>query len=106
MERFRIEVGSEHGVKPANIVGAIANEVDMDSEFIGHIEIFDNYSTVDLPAGMPKPVMQTLRKTWVSGKRMGLKKLPGQDDNKTSRKPKKPGKRQTTKNKKKTRRKS
>lgn len=96
MERFRIEVGLNDGVKPANIVGAIANEVDLDSDYIGHIEILDSYSTVDLPADMPKQIMQILRKTWVSGKRMGLRKLSSNDkkrgkkqDNKSSKKPRK-----------------
>ena len=41
---------------PANIVGAIANEADLDSKFIGRIEIFDDYSLVDLPEDMPERV--------------------------------------------------
>ena len=54
MQRFRIDVGHTHGAKPGNIVGAIANEGNMDSKHIGAIEIYDNFSTVDLPEGMPK----------------------------------------------------
>ena len=41
MERFRVEVGYDHGVKPGNIVGAIANEAGLDSKMIGQIEIYD-----------------------------------------------------------------
>src|SRR5690606_36919970 len=41
METFRLEVGRVHGVKPANIVGAIANEAGLDSEDIGNIQIND-----------------------------------------------------------------
>jgi ATP-dependent RNA helicase DeaD len=40
MDRFRIEVGHQHKVKPGNIVGAIANEADIDSKYIGRINIF------------------------------------------------------------------
>jgi ATP-dependent RNA helicase DeaD len=65
MERYRIEVGYEHGVKPGNIVGAIANEAGLDSKLIGQIEIFDHYSVVDLPTGMPKDIFQDLQKTRV-----------------------------------------
>jgi ATP-dependent RNA helicase DeaD len=65
MKRFRIEVGYDHGVKPGNIVGAIANEAGLDSKMIGQIEIFDGYSVVDLPDGMPKNVFQDLQKAWV-----------------------------------------
>ncbi len=65
MKRFRVEVGYDHGVKPGNIVGAIANEAGIDSKMIGQIEIFDGYSVVDLPDGMPKDVFQDLQKAWV-----------------------------------------
>ncbi|RZA31588.1 MAG: DEAD/DEAH box helicase, partial [Lysobacteraceae bacterium] len=53
MESFRIEVGHAHGVKPANIVGAIANEAGLDSKYIGRIDIQDDYTVLDLPEGMP-----------------------------------------------------
>jgi ATP-dependent RNA helicase DeaD len=72
MERFRIEVGHSHGVKPGNIVGAIANEADIDSEHIGRIVIHDDYSTVDLPEGMPPEIFDHLRGVWVSGQRLGI----------------------------------
>ncbi|HEX8957215.1 MAG TPA: DEAD/DEAH box helicase, partial [Burkholderiaceae bacterium] len=49
MQTFRIEVGHMHGVKPGNIVGAIANEANLDSKYIGRIEIYDDFSTLDLP---------------------------------------------------------
>jgi ATP-dependent RNA helicase DeaD len=76
MERFRIEVGYKHGVKPGNIVGAIANEAGLDSQHIGHIDIHTEHSTVDLPLGMPKEVFQDLRKTRVCGQRLDISR-PG-----------------------------
>ena len=75
MERFRIEVGNTHGVKPGNIVGAIANEAEIDSEHIGRIEIFADYSTVDLPEGMPKELMKHLKTVWISGQRLQISRL-------------------------------
>ncbi|WP_323847151.1 DEAD/DEAH box helicase [Microbulbifer magnicolonia] len=75
MERFRIEVGREHGVKPGNIVGAIANEVDLESSYIGRIEIYPEYTTVDLPEGMPKEVFQHLKQVRVAGRPMKIAKL-------------------------------
>jgi ATP-dependent RNA helicase DeaD len=77
MERFRIEVGYRHGVKPGNIVGAIANEAGLDAQHIGHIDIHTDYSTVDLPRGMPKEVFQDLRQTRVCGQRLDISR-PGQ----------------------------
>ena len=71
-ERFRIEVGYDHGVKPGNIVGAIANEAGLDGEHIGHIDIHADHSLVDLPVGMPREVFNDLRKTRVCGQRLML----------------------------------
>ena len=75
MERFRLEVGRQHGVKPGNIVGAIANEAGLDAEHIGHIDIQTDFSLVDLPIGMPKEVLQDLRKAWVCGQRLNISRL-------------------------------
>lgn len=71
-ERFRIEVGHVHGVKPGNIVGAIANESGLDGEHIGSIEIEAEYSLVDLPAGMPKDLFDDLKKTRICGRPMNI----------------------------------
>ncbi|MFH1853463.1 MAG: DEAD/DEAH box helicase [Candidatus Neomarinimicrobiota bacterium] len=75
MERFQIQVGHSHGVKPGNIVGAIANEAGLDSEFIGRIDIFDDYSTVDLPAGMPREILELLKSVVVAGQRLNMAKF-------------------------------
>ncbi len=66
-ERYRLEVGHKHGVKPGNIVGAIANEAGLDGEHIGQIEIDEEFSLVDLPVGMPKDIFMDLKKVRVCG---------------------------------------
>ena len=71
-ERYRIEVGRQHGVRPGNIVGAIANEAEVDAEYIGRIQIFDDHSLVDLPEGMPKEIYRHLQSVWVSGQKLRL----------------------------------
>ncbi|MCQ8129982.1 DEAD/DEAH box helicase [Methylomonas rivi] len=74
MELFRIEVGHSDGVKPGNIVGAIANETGIDGEHIARIKIEENYSTVELPAGMPKDLFQALKRVRVAGKPLNISK--------------------------------
>jgi ATP-dependent RNA helicase DeaD len=71
-ETFRIEVGHVHGVKPNNIVGAIANEAGIDSEYIGRIDIREDHSFIDLPTGMPKKIFKDLQKVWVSGRQLRI----------------------------------
>ncbi len=78
MRTFRIEVGHVHGVKPGNIVGAIANEAGLDSKYIGRIEIYDDYSVLDLPDGMPKELFEHLKTVWVAGQQLRISQADGQ----------------------------
>lgn len=80
MERYRIEVGHQDNVRPGNIVGAVANEGGIEGEFIGPINIYDNYSTIDLPEGMPNDVYNVLRQVRVAGKPLQLKKATESDN--------------------------
>lgn len=75
MERYRIEVGRDDGVMPRNIVGAMINEAGLDSDAIGPIQLYDTYSTVDLPVGMPPALREFLQDVWVSGKKMRISLL-------------------------------
>jgi ATP-dependent RNA helicase DeaD len=72
MQRYRIEVGHRDGVRPGNIVGAVANEAGIDGGSIGPIKILDSFSTIDLPEGLPRDLYQTLRNTWVVGKQLRI----------------------------------
>jgi len=72
MDRYRIEVGHNHDVMPGNIVGAIANEANIESKFIGRINIHDEYSLVDLPKDMPKEMVDELKNVWVSGQQLKI----------------------------------
>ncbi len=71
-ERFRLEVGAEHGVRPADIVGAIANETGLEGAMIGPIRIAGDHSLVDLPEGMPRTVFRALRQVWVCGRKLAI----------------------------------
>lgn len=66
MRRYRIDVGHNHKIKPSNILSVIANEAEIDGEYIGSIQIFDHCSTIDLPNEMPQEVLEILRKTKIS----------------------------------------
>ena len=75
VELYRVEVGHENGVQPGNLVGAIANEAGLASSNIGRIAIYDAYSTIELPAGMPKEVFRLLKKVWVSGRQLDISRM-------------------------------
>jgi ATP-dependent RNA helicase DeaD len=75
MERFRIEVGWRDRVKPGNIVGAIANEAGLNGRSIGRIQIFDAYSLVDLPKGMPEEVFKGLQRLRVMNRELQISRV-------------------------------
>jgi len=115
MCRYRLEVGYRDDVKPGNILGAVANEADIDSDYIGSIDIYDEFSTIDLPAGMPGETFAVLKKTRVCGKALRISELgstahksappksKGKGKGKSRGKPtaSKPGRKRTPKSKKK-----
>jgi ATP-dependent RNA helicase DeaD len=72
MRTFRIAVGHEHGVKPGNIVGAIANEANIESKFIGRIDIYDDYTVLDLPDNLPSEMMDHLKSVRVAGQALNI----------------------------------
>ncbi|MFT7525723.1 MAG: ATP-dependent RNA helicase DeaD [Arenicella sp.] len=84
MRRFRLDVGRRNQVKPGNIVGAIANEAELESKYIGEIEIRDEYSTVDLPADMPKEVMAILKRARVAGRPLEITIFRGGETSSTT----------------------
>ncbi len=75
MVRYKLSVGYDDDVKPGNIMGAIANEAEIESEYIGVIDIYDEFSTIDLPAGMPKETFDVLKNTRVCGRKINITEL-------------------------------
>ena len=74
LEKYRLDVGRSHGVQVKNIVGAIANEADINSRFIGDIKLNDDYSTIELPKGMPEATLKHLQNVYVCKRQLKIKK--------------------------------
>ena len=84
MVTYRLEVGKNDNVDPSNIVGAIANEADISSQYIGQIILHDDHSTVDLPDGMPDEIFKILKKARVRSKALNISLDKGGDKSKPS----------------------
>ena len=65
-------MGRTDGVEVRHIVGAIANEGDINSRYIGNIKLFDTHSTIELPKGMPTDLLQHFTRTRVMNKPMNM----------------------------------
>jgi ATP-dependent RNA helicase DeaD len=75
MRRYRLAVGRKDNIKPGNVLGAIANEAEISSEFIGAIQIFQDFTTIDLPDEMTKETLVILKKTRVFDKKLNIEEL-------------------------------
>lgn len=75
MQLYRIEVGRDDGVEVRHIVGAIANEGDISSRYIGNIKLFASHSTIELPKGMPGEILNHFTRTRILNKPMNMRLL-------------------------------
>ena len=75
MDTYRLGVGHAQGVAARNIVGALTNELNLDSGAIGRITINDDHALVQLPTGMPPEVMQAFSQIWLGGQRLQVSRL-------------------------------
>jgi ATP-dependent RNA helicase DeaD len=80
MVRYRIEVGRNQGATPKDIVGCIANEADIQSRYIGHIALFDEYSTVELPDSLPKDALMLLKEVEIKQCPLLIHRLDGESE--------------------------
>ncbi|NMF98007.1 DEAD/DEAH box helicase [Aromatoleum toluolicum] len=75
LQRYRIEVGRNQQATPKDIVGAIANEAGIESRFIGQINLYEDYSTVELPGDLPHDVLDILRRVRVRQRQLNIRPL-------------------------------
>ncbi len=85
MVRYRVELGRDQGINPGDLVGAIANEGKISGQSIGHIRLFDSCSSVYLPEGMDKAVIEALKGAKIRNRPMELKLWSGDEPQATER---------------------
>lgn len=68
MARLFIRVGRQDGVRPTDIVGAIANEAQIPGDSIGDIDIYDGFSFVEVPEEAAERVRNALNATTIRGR--------------------------------------
>jgi ATP-dependent RNA helicase DeaD len=70
--RLFINVGRFQGIRPQDIVGAIANEANIPGRAIGQIDIFDNFSFVDVPAQVAEQVIVAIGSSGIKGRAVNV----------------------------------
>src|SRR5215211_5212514 len=72
--RVYVGAGRKAGIRPGDLVGAIANEAQIDSRSIGAIEVADRFSLVEVPEAMADQIIDALRSTTIKGKRVTVRR--------------------------------
>jgi ATP-dependent RNA helicase DeaD len=70
MTRLFIGMGRQDGLRPSDIVGAIANESGLTGKSIGVIEIFDRASFVEVPSAHATSVVNALGEAKIRNRRV------------------------------------
>ncbi|MEU5848102.1 DEAD/DEAH box helicase [Saccharopolyspora shandongensis] len=86
-ETYRVEVGRRNRVTPRALVGALANEGGLPSKHIGHIDIRNEHTLIELPADLPDELLSKLRNTQVAGRGLRISRADGEFINRRPRRP-------------------
>lgn len=73
MVRIYIAAGRRMGIRPADLVGAIANEAKVNPRGIGDIEIADGFSLIEMPAQDAPRVIEALRGATMRGRKVTVR---------------------------------
>ncbi len=92
LKRYRIEVGRNQQATPKDIVGAIANEAGIESRFIGQINLYEDYSTVELPEGLPREILEVLRRVRVRQTPLNIRLMDAEEARRDAARPRPGGK--------------
>ncbi|CAM3531384.1 DEAD/DEAH box helicase [Halomonas lysinitropha] len=77
MTRYRVAVGHQDGVKPGQLVGALANEGGIEGNRIGRIDIRTAFSVVELPSSLPESILTKMARARVAGRPLEISEDKG-----------------------------
>jgi ATP-dependent RNA helicase DeaD len=73
MVRLFIDAGLRAGVRPGDIVGAIANEAGVPGKAIGSIDIYDRFTFVEIPSQFRDQVLERMARATIRGRPVGIR---------------------------------
>ena len=73
MARLYVGAGRDAGIRPGDLVGAIANEAKINSNLIGAIQIEERFSLVDVPERLAEGIVQVLGRARIKGRKVGVR---------------------------------
>ena len=77
MARLFINVGKKDKIKPANILGAIAGESGIPGNLVGSIDMYDNYTFVEVPGKHADKVLKAMQNVKIKGRSISIERASG-----------------------------
>jgi hypothetical protein len=77
MVRYRIEVGRTHKVSVNLIKDLLVEEAGVERNKIGYVDVFEHYTVLSLPPGMPVEILQNFKEVEIQQKSLDIKRLGG-----------------------------
>ncbi|MEB2777174.1 DEAD/DEAH box helicase [Algoriphagus sp. D3-2-R+10] len=77
MTRLFLNLGAKDRIRPNDIVGAIAGETGVPGRSIGGIDIYDNFSFVDVPSKDADQVINGMKNNTIKGKSVSMEVSKG-----------------------------
>jgi ATP-dependent RNA helicase DeaD len=74
MTRLFVGAGRTAGIRPQDLVGAIANETSLSGRDIGAIEITDGFSLVEVPEAKADEVIDAIRASTIKGRKQTIRR--------------------------------
>ena len=72
MTRMFLNIGRNMGIRPGDVVGAVAGESGIPGRTIGHIDIYDRYTFFEIPEGMVRKVLKGMKNSKIKGKSVNV----------------------------------
>lgn len=72
MVRLFINIGKSQRIRPGDILGAVAGEAKIPGKLVGAIDMYDNYTFVEVPAEYGKDVLRAMKNVKIKGKSVNV----------------------------------
>ena len=72
MVRLFINIGKKQGIRPGDILGAIAGESGISGNLVGTIDLYDKYTFVEVPREVASDVLEAMKNVKIKGKSINV----------------------------------
>ena len=77
MARLFVNIGKNQNIRPGDVLGAVAGESGISGKLVGSIDMYDNYTFVEVPREYAGAVLKAMKDVKIKGKNVHVEKANG-----------------------------